>query len=82
MCREYSPLPAQVSGGEPVQEVDPVTFYRDGLYVNGDLWSYWKLAFEDPRVDDMYADVLGDIDNPDNCFTHAVAWYGPPPTIM
>ena len=36
---------AQVSNREPAQDVTPLTLYNDGIYVSGELWEYWRLAF-------------------------------------
>ena len=40
-----------------------MTMLRDGLYVDGDLWDYWRSAFPTPRVSEMFDFVLADIDD-------------------
>ena len=70
---------AQVPNREPAQDVAPLTLYNDGIYVSGELWEYWRLAFPRSIVRDEFESVKFDIDNERAGFTRALAWRGPPP---
>jgi hypothetical protein len=59
--------------------VPPLTFYRDGIYVSGELWGYWRAAFLRGSVDDMFVSVICDIDDERAEFTRSVAWRGSSP---
>ena len=73
--------PAQVSFSGPVQDVPPITMYHDGIYVNGELWQYWREAFPPRSVLEMFDFVKCDIDDERAAFTRSVAWRGPQPSI-
>lgn len=55
--------PAQVPDPGPVQDVAQLTFYHDGIYVNGELWGYWQGAFLGGSASDMFESMKYDIDN-------------------
>ena len=59
-----------------MQDVPPVTMYQDDIYVNGELWQYWRETFPHRFVDDMFAFVKYDIDNEHAEFTRSLAWRG------
>jgi hypothetical protein len=59
--------------------VSPLTFYRDGIYISGELWGYWHAAFPRGFVDDMFVSVIFDIDDERAEFTRSLAWRGPLP---
>ena len=50
--------------------------YRDDIYVNGELWQYWRETFPHRFIDDMFAFVKYDIDNEHAEFTRSLAWRG------
>jgi hypothetical protein len=54
-------------------------FYRDGIYVSGDLWGYWRATFPRGSVDDMFVSMVCNID--DGCaeFTRSLVWRGSMP---
>ena len=70
---------AQVPNQEPAQDVAPLTLYNDGIYVSGELWEYWCLAFPRSIVCDVFESVKFDIDDERAGFTHALTWRRPPP---
>ena len=70
---------AQVPNRESVQDVVPLTLYNDGIYVSGELWEYWRLAFPHSVARDVFELVKFDIDDERAGFTRALAWRGPPP---
>jgi len=49
---------AQVAFQGPAQDVIPLTMMRDGVYVDGDLWDYWRCSFARPSVSGMWDFVL------------------------
>ena len=53
-----------------------VTMYQDDIYVNGELWQYWRETFPRRSVHDMFAFVKYDIDNERAEFTMSLAWQG------
>ena len=53
----------QVSFTGTVQDVPSVTMYQDCIYVNDELWRYWRKTFPHRSVDDMFAFVKYDINN-------------------
>ena len=57
-----------------MQDVPPVTMYQDDIYVNGELWQYWRETFPRRSVHDMFAFVKYDIDNECAEFTRSLAW--------
>jgi hypothetical protein len=61
--------------------VTPVAFYSDGIYVSGELWSYWMASFDRPSVRDMYTFVRSGIDDNGAPFTRSLARRGPPPEL-
>jgi hypothetical protein len=71
----------QVSFFGPVQDVLPLTFFQDGIYISGELWEYWHQSFPSASVVEMFSFVAYDID--DECveFTRSVAWRGPRPPV-
>ena len=73
--------PTQVSFSRPVQDVPPVTMYRDGIYANGELWQYWREAFPRRSVLEMFNFVKCDIDDERAAFTRSLAWRGPQPLV-
>jgi hypothetical protein len=68
--------PAQVSDPAPAQDVAPFTFYRDRIYISGELWGYWQQAFLGGSASDMFEHVKYDIDNEHAEFTHSLARWG------
>ena len=70
---------AQVPNREPAQDVAPLTLYNDGIYVSGELWECWCLAFPRSVARDVFESVKFDIDDERAGFTRALAWRGPPP---
>lgn len=70
--------PAQVSDAGPAQDVAPLTFYHDGIYVSGDLWGFWRRTFPEGSACDMFDFVKYDIDD-EHDFTHSLACCRPPP---
>jgi hypothetical protein len=60
-----------------MQDVPPLTFYRDGIYVGGELWGYWWATFPHGSIDDMFVSVICDIDDERSKFTRSLAWRGP-----
>ena len=50
--------------------------YQDGIYVNGELWQYWRETFPHRSIDDMFVFVKYDIDNEHVEFTMSLAWRG------
>jgi hypothetical protein len=58
--------------------VAPLTFYGDDIYISGELWGYWRLAFPHGSIDDMFS-VIYDIDDERAKFTQSLAWRGPLP---
>ena len=54
----------------------PVTMYKDGIYVNDELWRYWQKTFPHHSVDDMFAFVKYDINNERAEFIRSQAWRG------
>jgi hypothetical protein len=55
--------------------------YRDGIYVNGELWQYWREAFPRRSVLEMFDFVKYDIDNERAVFTRSLAWRGLQPPL-
>ena len=53
--------PTQVSFSGPMQDVPPVTMYRDIIFVNGELWQYWREAFSRRSVLEMFDFVKCDM---------------------
>ena len=62
-----------------MQDITPLVMMKDGVYVNGDLWDYWRATFPRPLVADMGDFVLDDIDDERSEFVRLLAWRGPPP---
>ena len=50
--------------------------YQDGIYVNGELWRYWRETFPHRSIDDMFAFVKYDIDKERAEFNRSLAWRG------
>ena len=59
-----------------MQDVPPVTMYQDDIYVNGELWQYWRETFPHHSVHDMFDFVKYNIDNERAEFTRSLAWRG------
>ena len=55
--------------------------YRDGIYVNGELWQYWREAFPHRSVLEMFNFVKCDIDDEHAAFTRSLDWQGPQPSV-
>jgi hypothetical protein len=66
--------PVQVSTPRPVQYVPPITMFDDRIYVNGELWQYWREAFPQRSVRDMFDFVKCEIDDEHAVFTRSLAW--------
>jgi hypothetical protein len=66
----------QVSSEGPTQEVMPLTFYCDGIFVDGELWEYWRKPFPLSNVHDMFEDMKRDIDDEHAEFTRSLARRG------
>jgi len=60
-----------------VQDVPPLTFMRDGVYVSGQLCDYWRASFPRAYVCEMWAFVMNDIDDECAEFVRSLAWRGP-----
>lgn len=54
---------------------------KDGVYVSGEIWEYWRDSFPRPSVEDMFNFVLHDIDDERAEFTRSLAWRGPWPLV-
>jgi hypothetical protein len=72
--------PTQVSDGGPTENVAPLTFYLNGIFVSGELWGYWWRSFPGSTAADMFEDVERDVDDEGAEFTRSLAWWGPPPS--
>ena len=57
-----------------MQDVLPLTFFQDGIYVSGELWEYWRQSFLRPLVVEMFAFIAYDIDNERAEFSRSLAW--------
>ena len=57
-----------------MQDVLPITMYKDWIYVSGELWKYWCEAFSRHFVCDMFAFMKYDIDDERAEFTRSLAW--------
>ena len=55
--------------------------YRDGIYVNGELWQYWREAFPWRSVLEMFDFVKCEIDDECAVFTRSLAWQSPQPSL-
>lgn len=73
--------PAQVFDPGPAQDVAPLTFNHDGIYISRELWGYCLGAFPHGTVGDMFDLVKLDIDDERAEFTGSLAWRGPPPPL-
>jgi hypothetical protein len=69
--------PAQVSDRGPAQDVAPLTFYLNGIFVSGELWGYWQGSFPGSTATAMFEDVERDIDDEGAEFTRSLAWRRP-----
>jgi len=49
---------------------------RDGVYVNGELWGYWRDTFSHASVWDMFDFVMHDLNDESAEFTRSLAWRG------
>jgi hypothetical protein len=54
---------------------------KDGIYVSGELWEYWRDTSPRPSVGDMFSFVAHDIDDERAEFTRSLAWQGPWPPV-
>ena len=54
----------------------PVNMYQDDIYVNGELWQYWRETFPHRSIHDMFGFVKYDIDNEHAEFNRSLAWRG------
>jgi hypothetical protein len=72
--------PTQVSDRGPAQDVAPLTFYLNGIFVSGELWGYWRRSFPNSTAANMFEDVEQDIDDEGAEFTRSLAWRGPSPS--
>jgi len=54
----------------------PVIMYQDDIYVNGELWQYWRETFPHRSIHDMFDFAKYDIDNECAEFTRSLAWQG------
>lgn len=70
----------EVSDLGPAQDIAPLIFYHDGIYVSGELWGYWWRAFPGCSAGDMFESVKHDIDDVHAEFTRSLAQRGPPPS--
>ena len=70
--------PAQVSGGGPAQDLceTPLSIFYKGIYVSGELWEYWRIAFPNMRVVDMFEFVGYDLDDERSEFVRSLACRG------
>ena len=57
-----------------MQDIVPLTMMRDGVYVSGELWGYWRDTFSRASVWDMFNFVMHDLDDERAEFTHSLAW--------
>ena len=71
----------QVYSFGPVQDVLPLTFFQDGVYISGELWDYSRQRFPRPPIVEMFAFVSYDIDDERAEFTRSVVWQGPRPMV-
>lgn len=55
----------------PMQDMTPLMFMQDGIYVSGELWNYWRDLFSQPLVCKMWAFVMDDIDDEHACLARA-----------
>jgi len=70
--------PAQVSSGGPAQDTyeAPLSIFFNGIYVSRDLWEYWRSAFPNMSVVDMFEFVEFDIDDERSEFVQSLACRG------
>jgi hypothetical protein len=57
-----------------VQDVTPLTFYFNSIFVSGELWEYWRRSFPGSNASAMIEDVGYDIDDEGAEFTRSLAW--------
>ena len=55
--------------------------YRDIIFVNGELWQYWREAFPRRSVFEMFDFVKCEIDDECAVFTRSLAWQSPQPSL-
>ena len=82
-CVCFTFYPAQVSNGVLAQDSSkaPLSIFFNGIYVLGDLWEYWRTAFPNMSVVDMFEFVEFDIDDERFEFLRSLAYRGSwPPT--
>ena len=67
--------PAQVSSRGPTQDnyEAPLSIFFNEIYVSGDLWEYWRIAFPNMSVVDMFKFVEFDIDDERSEFLRSLA---------
>ena len=70
--------PAQVSSGGPAQDSceAPLSIFYKGIYASGELWDYWRIAFPNMRLVDMFEFVGYDIDGEGSGFIQSLARRG------
>jgi hypothetical protein len=47
--------------------------FHNGIYVNGELWQYWRKAFPRRSVLEMFHFVKNDVDDEHAVFTRSLA---------
>lgn len=62
-----------------MRDIVPLTMMKEGVYVSGELWEYWRDTFSHPSVIEMFNFVLDVIDDEHAQFTRSLAWRGPWP---
>jgi hypothetical protein len=63
-----------------VQDVAPLTFYLNDIFVSSELWGYWRRSFLGSTAAVMFEDVEQDVDDEGAEFTRSLSWWGPPPS--
>jgi hypothetical protein len=51
-CVYLTPMQAFDQG--PAQDVAPLMFYLNGIFVSGELWGYWRRSFLGTTVADLF----------------------------
>ena len=51
-----------------------LTFFQDGVFVNGELLEYWRQSFPRPSIFEMFAFIAYDIDDKHVEFVRSLAW--------
>jgi hypothetical protein len=69
----YEYCPAQVAPWGPVQDMTPLMFMQDGVYISAELWDYWHDSFPRAFVVEMWAFVMDGINDEHAKFVRSLA---------